>query len=87
MLIAYAVQHLAVIGSHEGQPQNAARLLGYVEETIRQAEFTREPTEKWSYEKLMAALREHLKDEEIKALVLEGAGWTEDQAVAEALTI
>jgi len=35
----------------------------------------------------MAALQQHLKDAEISALVAEGAWWTEDQAVAEALTI
>jgi hypothetical protein len=87
LLIAYTLQHLAVVGAREGRAPNAARLLGYVDETIRKAEFAREPTEKWSYEKLMAALRQHLKDREISALAAEGAGWTEDQAVAEALTI
>jgi len=87
LLIAYAVQHLAVVSAQEGRAQDAARLLGYVDETIRKAEFTREPTEKWSLEKLMVALRAHLNDEEVKALLAEGAGWTEDQAVAGALTI
>ena len=87
LLIAYATQHLAVVGAQEGRAQGAARLLGYVEEAIRKAEFAREPTEKWSYKKLMAELQQHLKDGEISALVAEGAGWTEDQAVAEALTI
>jgi hypothetical protein len=78
---------MAVVGAREGRTQNAARLLGYVEEMIRKSEFTREPTEKWSYEKLMAALREQLKAEEIASLATEGSTWTEDQAVAEALKI
>jgi hypothetical protein len=46
----------------------------------------REPTEKWSYEKLMATLR-HLKGDEINGPCAEGATWTEDQAVAAALKI
>jgi predicted ATPase/class 3 adenylate cyclase len=87
LLIAYALQHMAVVGAREGRTQNAARLLGYVEEMIRKSEFAREPTEKWSYEKLMAALREQLKAEEIASLATEGSTWTEDQAVAEALKI
>jgi tetratricopeptide (TPR) repeat protein len=87
LLIAYALQHIAVVGAQEGRAHNAALLLGYVDEAIRKAEFAREPTEKWSYEKLMAALQKHLNEEEIKALVVEGAGWSEDQAVAEALSI
>jgi predicted ATPase len=82
LLIAYAMQHLAIIGARQGRAHDAARLLGYVEEVIRRAEFKREPTEKWSYEKLMAALRQHLNDNEITALLAEGAKWTEDQAVA-----
>ncbi len=87
LLNAYAMQHLALIRAQHGGARDAARLLGYVDETIRKAEFKREPTEKWSYEKLMGVLREHLSDDEVKALAAEGAGWTEDQAVAEALTI
>ena len=47
----------------------------------------REPTEKWGYEKLMAALREHLSEAEIEKLAAEGAAWSEDQAVEEALRI
>ena len=47
----------------------------------------REATEKWGYEKLMAALREHLSDAEMEKLAAEGAAWSEDQAVEEALKV
>jgi len=87
LLGAYAMQHLAVIQAQQGGRRDAARLLGYVDEAIRKSEFKREPTEKWSYEKLMGLLREQLSDDEIKALAAEGAGWTDDQAVVEALKI
>jgi hypothetical protein len=47
----------------------------------------REYTEKWGYEKLMAALRERLSEAEIEKLAAEGAAWSEDQAVEEGLKI
>ena len=85
LLIAYAMQHLAIIGAGGGHERDAARLLGYVDEVIRKAEFQREPTEKWSMERLLLALREQLKDDEIATLCAAGAAWSEDQAVAAAL--
>jgi hypothetical protein len=45
----------------------------------------REPTEQWGYDKLITALRETLSADEIAQLAAEGAAWSEDQAVAEAL--
>ena len=47
----------------------------------------RESTEKWGYEKLMAALREQLSEAEIEKLAAEGAAWSEDRAVDEALKV
>ncbi len=70
-----------------GQPQIAARLLGYVDVQFKELGVTREPTEKWGYEKLMASLREQLSDAEIQKLAPEGAAWSEDQAVEEALKV
>jgi predicted ATPase/class 3 adenylate cyclase len=85
LLIAYALQHLAIIGAETDKAADAGRLLGYVDEMIRQAEFQREPTEKWSLERLMKALKEHLPDGELATLLAEGTAWSEDQAVAAAL--
>ena len=47
----------------------------------------REPTEQWGYDKLMAALRETLSEDKIATLGAEGAAWSEDQAVEEALKV
>jgi hypothetical protein len=46
-----------------------------------------EPTEQWSYDKLMGALRETLSAGEIAQLAADGAAWSEDQAVEEALKV
>jgi predicted ATPase len=87
MMIAIALQHFALLMALSGQPQKAARLLGYVEVQLNELGITRETTEKWCYEKLMAALREHLSEAEITKLAADGAAWSEDQAVEEALKI
>jgi hypothetical protein len=47
----------------------------------------REPTEQWGYDKLIAALHETLSEDEIAQLAAEGAVWSEDQAVEEALMV
>ena len=44
-------------------------------------------TEKWGYEKLTATLRKQLSDAEREKLAAEGAAWSEDQAVEEALKV
>ena len=81
------MQHLAIVGAQQGQEHNAARLLGYVDELMRKSEWQREPTEQWSYEKLLASLCEHLDDSQIASLRAEGAGWSEEQAIAAALAL
>jgi len=47
----------------------------------------REPTERWGYEKITAVLREKMSQEQIAKLAAEGAVWSEDQAVEEALKL
>jgi len=47
----------------------------------------REPTEQWGYDKLTAALHETLSANEIATLGAEGAAWSEDRAVEEALKV
>ena len=85
--ISWVMQHLAIVGAQQGQEHNAARLLGYVDELMRKSEWQREPTEQWSYEKLLASLCEHLDDSQIASLRAEGAGWSEEQAIAAALAL
>ncbi|MBV8461254.1 MAG: tetratricopeptide repeat protein [Candidatus Eremiobacteraeota bacterium] len=85
--ISWVMQHLAIIGAQQGQEDTAARLLGYVDELMRKSEWQREPTEQWSYEKLLASLHEHLDDSQIAKLRAEGTDWSEEQAIAAALTL
>ena len=85
--IAVALQHLAVISRLDGDIRRAAQLLGYVDAQYKELGMEREATEKWGYEKLMAALREKLSEREIAKLAAEGGAWSEDQAVEEALKL
>jgi hypothetical protein len=76
-----------VMVSHPQHWQALVQLLGYVDAQYKEAGYERESTEKWGYEKLMAALREPLSEAEIEKLAAEGAAWSEDQAVEEALAV
>jgi predicted ATPase/DNA-binding CsgD family transcriptional regulator len=82
-----ALQHLALLAVLRGQAQRAALLVGYVNVQYRALALEREATEKWGYEKLMAVLHERQSQAEIDRLAAEGAEWSEDQAVEEALKI
>jgi len=85
--IAIALQHIALLLALRGEVSNAAQLVGYVNVQYRELGIEREATEKWGYEKLMTALREQLSDAEIEKLAAEGAPWSEDRALEEALKV
>lgn len=85
--IAVGIQHLALIESLMNDIRRAARLLGYADKWYREGRGERELTEKWSYVTLMRRLSEHLTENEIRTLLAEGAAWSEDQAVEEALKV
>ena len=87
LLTAIALQHFALLGALRGEVRGAAQLVGYVDAQYKELGYEREATEKWCYEKLMAALCEQLSDAEIEKLAAEGAAWSEDQAVDEALKV
>ena len=82
---AWALQHFALVLTLRGDVRKAARLLGYVNARLKEQGREREATEKWSYDKLIAALEQHLSADETGSLAAEGAAWSEDQAVEEAL--
>ncbi len=65
----------------------AVRLLGYVEARLTVLEAQREYTETQEYDKLLAALREPLGEQQLAALMDEGRTWTEDHAITEALFV
>ncbi len=85
--IAIALQHLALLGALRGEVRSAAHVIGFVNVQYKESGSQREYTEKWGYEKLMTALREHLGEAEIEKLAAEGAAWSEDRAVEEALKV
>jgi tetratricopeptide (TPR) repeat protein len=85
--IATALQHIALLLALRGEVHDAARLIGYVDLQYNELGIDREFTERWGYEKLMAALREQLSDAEIEKLAVEGAAWSEDQAAEAALKV
>jgi predicted ATPase/class 3 adenylate cyclase len=86
-LIAIGIQHLALIGASTDDFFRAARLLGYANKGYREEGGERELTERWSYSKLMERLREQLNEDELEVLLDEGAAWSEDQAIEEALKV
>jgi predicted ATPase/Tfp pilus assembly protein PilF/DNA-binding XRE family transcriptional regulator len=84
--VAVAIQHLATVAALGGGASRGARLSGYVDEWYRSEGCERALTERRTYEILMTALRENLTDAEIEPLAAEGARFSEEQAVIEALT-
>jgi hypothetical protein len=85
LTIAIALQHLALLAALGGDGRRAALLLGYVDARYAGEGAQREYTEQWGYDKLLAALRETLSEDEIASLLAEGATWSEDRAVETAL--
>jgi predicted ATPase len=85
--IAWVLQHLALLAGLGGDARRGGQLLGYVDAQYTGLGMQRETTEQWGYDKLMATLRETLSADEIATLGAEGAAWSEDQAVEEALRI
>jgi hypothetical protein len=86
-VIAITLQHFALLAGLSGDARAGAQLLGYVDAQYTTLGMQREPTEQWSYDKLVATLRETLGADEIAQLAAEGAAWSEDQAVEEALKV
>jgi predicted ATPase/class 3 adenylate cyclase len=93
---AFALQHLAAValfspkGNAEGKhdaAMRAARMLGYVDARITALEAMREYTEQQEYDNMMATLANAFADDERASLMAQGASWSEDQAVAEAMLI
>jgi hypothetical protein len=61
--------------------------LGYVDTQYKAPRVASRDNRAMGYDKLTGALREKLSDAEIEKLTAEGAAWSEDQAVEEALKV
>jgi predicted ATPase/class 3 adenylate cyclase len=91
--VVFALQHLAGIAAFEPADdtslvrRRAAHLLGYVDTRTTALDAVREYTEQQEYDKMLAVLREALGADELARLLQEGSGWSEDQAITEAMLI
>src|SRR5579872_1433079 len=94
VLFTLSLQHLAAVAALQtdqdrgfGDRVRAARLLGYVDARLTVLEVLREYAEQQEYDKMVAALRNGLGEDELAKLMDEGRDWSEDQAVAEAMLV
>ncbi len=75
-----AVQHLALALVRHGEPQGAARLLGWTEAAYAADMSNRESTEQATYDRLLVELAASLPEQMLTLLRAEGAGLTLDRA-------
>lgn len=83
--MAVAIGHLAQLEAEIGDPHKAARLIGYVDEEYRKTSSAREQTERRGYSRAIELIRQALPEDQMLALMREGAVMQIDTAVAEAL--
>jgi predicted ATPase len=91
----WTLQHLAAIAVLRSSAdesviedhRRAARILGYAEAQLAAREGVRQYTELQEYDVMLPALREALGEHELSRLLTEGATWSMDRAVAEAMLI
>lgn len=84
ILTATAIWLMAVIDSSR-DAQRAARLLGYAEDRLREAEWQLMPYERAILDTLYRRLSDTLGESRLRTLLAEGAAWSDDQAIAAAL--
>jgi tetratricopeptide (TPR) repeat protein len=90
----WVMQHLAAVAVFAGDSlddntllRRAASILGFVDEATTQRGIPRYRTETQEYDKMLAALREALGDEELATSMRAGKAWSEERAFAEALAL
>jgi tetratricopeptide (TPR) repeat protein len=87
ILTAVAVEHLAQVAAETGDPERAARLLGYADAVYRELGYVREPTERRGYEHALELIRAALPEDRIASLLAAGEAMDQEAAVAAALAI
>jgi predicted ATPase/class 3 adenylate cyclase len=87
LYVAVAIGHLGRIASETGRSDEAARLLGFVDQSYSRLGNVREPTEKQSYDRSMEFIRGALPADRIVELMKTGAAMDQDAAVADAMAI
>ena len=82
LIVRVCLQLWALIGALDGRVEQAARLMGFVDEGHAVAGETREPTEQRIHTDLEQTLKAMMPVARIDACAAEGAGWGEQRAVA-----
>jgi len=85
--ISIVLQHLSLLGALRGDIRSSAKIIGYVNAQFKELGCERQTPEARGYERLLALLREELNESEIEQFMVEGAAWSEDHAVEEALKV
>ncbi len=83
VVMPLAISYIAIIASAR-DVTSAARLIGYAEDRLRQADWQRAAYEQAMVDRLYDRLKENLTDSELKHLLEEGSAWSDDQAAAQA---
>ena len=95
VLLAFTLQCLAAVAALRSTVddgliedcERAARIFGYADARVRALAAFRAHTQQELYDAIWRALQEALCADHLAQLMSEGAGWTEDQANAEAMLI
>jgi predicted ATPase len=87
MPVAWAIGHLARLAAETGDPERAARLLGYADEAYRVTASARESTEQSGYDRTLERIRITLPPERVTALMAEGAALEDAVAVSHARAV
>ncbi|HZY96920.1 MAG TPA: tetratricopeptide repeat protein [Candidatus Cybelea sp.] len=94
--VVWAMQHLAAVAALRPNAnaeraredrRRSARLLAHTDARLSSLEALREYTEQQEYDRVSAVLHQSFDESELAALAKDGRGWTEEQAVTEALLI
>ncbi len=75
------------MAAETGDPERAARSLGYADAVYRELGYVREPTERRGYERTLELIRAALPEDRIASLLAAGEAMDQDAAVAAALAI
>ncbi len=84
---AISILHMAAIALGRGNPTLGARLFGYASNVFTANSYALEFTEQKELDALQAQLPQSVSDQQLQALLKEGAALTEDQAVEQALHV
>ncbi|HZY97452.1 MAG TPA: adenylate/guanylate cyclase domain-containing protein [Candidatus Cybelea sp.] len=85
VIVPMAISYVAIISSGS-DPNRAARLAGYAEERLRAADWQRVAYEQALFAQFYDSLKRNLGDDELERLFREGSAWSDEHAVAQALS-